>query len=82
MPYQSVSELPSAVKRRYGDRGREAFMAAFNRVVYEEGGDESRAFAIAHTAAKQAEASGSRRAAKRVKARRRGSAGRRHDTTY
>ena len=65
MPYQSIDELPSAVRNRYDEKGQRAFLSAFNRAVYDEGLPEERAFAIAHAAAKRADGT-----VKRVKARR------------
>ena len=53
MPYRSVSELPKAQVDRYGDHQKEAFLKAFNNAYEEYGHDESRAFAVAHHAAKQ-----------------------------
>ena len=54
MPYASVSELPKAQTDQYSAHQKEAFLKAFNNAFKEYGGDEGRAFAVAHTAAKRA----------------------------
>ncbi len=54
MPYSSVSDLPKAQTDQYTPHQKEAFLKAFNNAYKEYGGDESRAFAVAHHAAKQA----------------------------
>ena len=54
MPYRSVSDLPRAQTDQYSAHQKEAFLKAFNNAYTEYGGDESRAFAVAHHAAKQA----------------------------
>ncbi len=54
MPYSSVSDLPKAQTDQYSPHQKEAFLKAFNNAYKEYGGDESRAFAVAHHAAKQA----------------------------
>ena len=54
MPYRSVSELPKAQTDQYTPHQKEAFLKAFNNAYEEYGHDESRAFAVAHHAAKQA----------------------------
>ena len=53
MPYKSVSELPAAQVDQYSKHQQHAFLKAFNNAL-EEYGDESRAFAVAHAAAKRA----------------------------
>ncbi|KEF35397.1 cation transport regulator [Deinococcus sp. RL] len=53
MPYRSIAELPEAQVDQYTEHQKEAFLKAFNRAL-EEYGDEHRAFAVAHTAAKNA----------------------------
>jgi cation transport regulator len=58
MPYTSVSELPKAQTDQYTPHQKEAFLKAFNSAFKEYGGDESRAFAVAHSAAKRASESG------------------------
>ena len=54
MPYRTVSDLPKAQTDQYSEHQKEAFLKAFNSAYKEYGGDESRAFAVAHTAAKRA----------------------------
>jgi cation transport regulator len=54
MPYQNVSELPKEQVDQYSDHQKHAFLKAFNNALEEYGGDESRAFAVAHAAAKRA----------------------------
>jgi cation transport regulator len=54
MPYTRISELPKAQTDQYSAHQKEAFLKAFNNAYKEYGGDESRAFAVAHTAAKRA----------------------------
>ncbi|MEW6421671.1 MAG: cation transport regulator [Deinococcota bacterium] len=54
MPYRSVEDLPQSQVDQYDHHQKEAFLKAFNHALKEYGGDEHRAFAIAHTAAKQA----------------------------
>lgn len=54
MPYNSISDLPKAQTDQYSEHQKEAFLKAFNSAYKEYGGDEGRAFAVAHTAAKRA----------------------------
>ncbi|WP_104990591.1 ChaB family protein [Deinococcus sp. NW-56] len=54
MPYRSMDELPEAQVDQYTEHQREAFLEAFNNALDEYGGDEDRAFAVAHSAAKKA----------------------------
>lgn len=54
MPYQRLADLPKAQVDQYDQHQREAFLKAFNSAYEEYGHDESRAFAVAHHAAKQA----------------------------
>jgi cation transport regulator len=54
MPYKSVAELPKAQTDQYSAHQKEAFLKAFNNAYEEYQHDESRAFAVAHHAAKQA----------------------------
>lgn len=54
MPYKSVEDLPKAQTDQYNEHQKRAFLKAFNNAYEEYKGDESRAFAVAHTAAKQA----------------------------
>ena len=54
MPYAKISDLPKEQVDQYSHHQKEAFMAAFNNAHEEYGHDESRAFAVAHSAAKRA----------------------------
>jgi cation transport regulator len=54
MPYKTVSELPRAQTDQYSTHQKHAFLKAFNNALEEYGGDESRAFAVAHAAAQRA----------------------------
>ena len=54
MPYKTISDLPEAQTDQYGPHQKEVFLKAFNNAYKEYGGDESRAFAVAHAAAKKA----------------------------
>jgi HK97 family phage prohead protease len=54
MPYQSTSELPSAVRSKYQSRCQRAYLHAFNS-VHARTGDEGRAAAAGHTAAQRCE---------------------------
>ena len=54
MPYQTVKDLPEAQTDQYNPHQKEAFLKAFNNAYEQYGGDESRAFAVAHAAAKKA----------------------------
>jgi len=54
MPYSSVAELPKAQTDQYSAHQKEAFLKAFNSAYTEYKGDEHRAFAVAHAAAKKA----------------------------
>jgi len=54
MPYHTISDLPKAQTDQYDQHQKEAFLKAFNKAYEEYGHDESRAFAVAHHAAKQA----------------------------
>jgi cation transport regulator len=54
MPYHNVADLPKAQTDQYSQHQKEAFLKAFNNAFDEYGGDERRAFAVAHTAAKRA----------------------------
>lgn len=53
MPYSSISDLPEAQVDQYSTHQKHAFLEAFNSAL-EEYGDEGRAFATAHAAAKRA----------------------------
>jgi cation transport regulator len=54
MPYSKISDLPEAQTDQYTPHQKKAFLEAFNNAYEEYGGDESRAFAVAHSAAKKA----------------------------
>ena len=54
MPYRTVADLPEAQTDQYSAHQKDAFLKAFNNAYDEYGGDESRAFAVAHAAAKRA----------------------------
>jgi cation transport regulator len=54
MPYNSISDLPKAQTDRYSDHQKRASLGAFNNAYEEYGGDEHRAFAVAHAATKRA----------------------------
>jgi cation transport regulator len=53
MPYRTIADLPTAQVDQYSHHQKEAFLAAFNNALKEYDGDESRAFATAHAAAKR-----------------------------
>lgn len=53
MPYRSVADLPQAQTDQYNPHQKEAFLKAFNNAYEEYHGDEGRAFAVAHSAAKK-----------------------------
>lgn len=52
MPYKSLSDLPKDQTDQYSTGGKTRFLATFNAVL-KHTGDESRAFAAAHGAAKK-----------------------------
>ena len=52
MPYDKISDLPQAQVDRYSHHQKEAFLEAFNSAL-KQYGEESRAFAVAHAAAKR-----------------------------
>jgi cation transport regulator len=54
MPYTDISDLPQEQVDQYSTHQKHAFLKAFNNALDEYGGDESRAFAVAHAAAKRA----------------------------
>jgi cation transport regulator len=54
MPYEKISDLPAAQVDQYTTHQKNAFLKAFNNAYGEYAGDESRAFAVAHSAAKRA----------------------------
>ena len=53
MPYDKVSDLPKAQVDQYSTHQKHAFLEAFNAALEEYGGDERRAFATAHAAARR-----------------------------
>jgi cation transport regulator len=55
MPYDTIDELPQTRVDQYSPHQKEAFLAAFNNAFEEYDGDEHRAFAVAHAAAKRAD---------------------------
>ena len=54
MPYHDIEDLPKAQTDQYNEHQKRAFLKAFNSAYEEYGGDEHRAFAVAHSAAKRA----------------------------
>ena len=52
MPYRKVSDLPKEQVDQYSTHQKHAFMKAFNSAL-DQYGEESRAFAVAHAAAKR-----------------------------
>lgn len=54
MPYRTVDDLPKAQTDQYNAHQKKAFLEAFNNAFREYRGDEHRAFAVAHAAAKKA----------------------------
>ena len=54
MPYRDIEDLPQAQTDQYNEHQKRAFLKAFNNAYEEYGGDEHRAFAVAHAAAKKA----------------------------
>ena len=54
MPYDKISDLPESQVDQYNHHQKEAFLKAFNNAYEEYDHDESKAFAVAHHAAKQA----------------------------
>ena len=53
MPYDKLSDLPKEQVDQYSTHQKHAFLKAFNNALEEYGGDESRAFAVAHAAAQR-----------------------------
>ena len=53
MPYSKLADLPEAQTDQYSTHQKHAFLKAFNSALEEYGGDESRAFAVAHAAAQR-----------------------------
>jgi cation transport regulator len=54
MPYNMIRDLPEAQTDQYNEHQKRAFLEAFNNAYKDYGGDEHRAFAVAHAAAKRA----------------------------
>ena len=54
MPYRTVKDLPEKQVDQYNAHQKQAFLKAFNNAYEEYKGDEGRAFAVAHSAAKKA----------------------------
>jgi cation transport regulator len=54
MPYHNISDLPESQVDQYSKHQKEAFLKAFNSAYEQYDHDESKAFAVAHHAAKQA----------------------------
>ncbi len=54
MPYSRIEDLPDKQVDQYSEHQKKAFLEAFNNAYREYGGDEHRAFAVAHSAAKKA----------------------------
>ena len=52
MPYEKLGDLPKEQVDQYSHHQKEAFLEAFNSAL-EQYGEESRAFAVAHAAAKR-----------------------------
>ncbi|MEP6471330.1 MAG: hypothetical protein ABJC28_04890, partial [Acidobacteriota bacterium] len=57
---EKISDLPEAQVDQYTTHQKHAFLKAFNNAYGEYGGDEGRAFAVAHSAAKKAGDRGAR----------------------
>jgi cation transport regulator len=53
MPYDSISDLPKEQVDQYSTHQKHAFLEAFNSAL-DQYKDESRAFAVAHSAAQRA----------------------------
>jgi len=53
MPYDKISDLPKEQVDQYSTHQKHAFLEAFNSAL-EQYKDESRAFAVAHSAAQRA----------------------------
>ena len=53
MPYDRISDLPKEQVDQYSTHQKHGFLKAFNNAL-DQYGDEGRAFAVAHTAAKNA----------------------------
>ena len=53
MPYETISNLPREQVDQYSTHQKHAFLEAFNNAL-DQYKDESRAFAVAHSAAQRA----------------------------
>jgi cation transport regulator len=53
MPYDKLSDLPTAQVDQYSHHQKEGFLEAYNSAYKQYDGDESRAFAVAHAAAQR-----------------------------
>lgn len=53
MPYDKISDLPKEQVDQYSHHQKEAFLKAYNSAM-DQYGEESRAFAVAHSAAQKA----------------------------
>lgn len=53
MPYDKISDLPREQVDQYSHHQKEAFLKAYNSAM-DQYGEESRAFAVAHSAAQKA----------------------------
>ncbi len=58
MPYESISDLPEEQVDQYSEHGKRAFLKAFNSALETYDGDEGKAFAVAHSAARNADKDG------------------------
>jgi len=54
MPYSSNSQLPAAARKRLTPHQQDVFRASFNNALKEYKGKESKAYAVAWSAAKKA----------------------------
>jgi cation transport regulator len=66
MPYASTSDLPPQFNK-YSTKGKQVARAAFNNALKEYDGDEGKAFAVAHAAAKKASGAPSKKAKGKTK---------------
>ncbi len=53
MPHDSILDMPEEQVDQYSEHGKRAFLKAFNSALEPYDGDESTAFAVAHSAAKK-----------------------------
>jgi cation transport regulator len=52
MPYERIADLPEDQVDQYNEEQKKAFLEACNNAMEQFGGDEERAMAVAHAAAK------------------------------